>query len=254
VRLLVIEDDPAVSGLLVKILKAEGFTVDVAEDGKTGLRMAAEGDYSLVLLDWDLPGLDGLSLLKRLRDSGCTVRVLFLSCQAEVSDRIAGLQAGADDFLAKPFAAEELLARVHSVLRRPAEMVETITVADLEIDRLRHSVRRSGKPIVLTQREYSVLEYLMCKAGYAVTRTMIVEHVWNLQFEGLTNVVDVYINSLRAKIDQGFSRPLIHTARGTGYMLASLDDSERPPVFPAPIAAIQQVNSAKPDVSRSNEH
>jgi two-component system OmpR family response regulator len=253
VRLLVIEDDPAVSALLVTLLQAEEFTVDVAEDGQTGLHLAVEGDYDLVLLDWNLPGIDGLSLLRQLRGSGSAVRVLFLSGQAEVEDRIAGLRAGADDFLAKPFATEELIARVHSVMRRPAEIVETLTVADLEIDRMRHTVKRSGKLVALTQREYAVLEYLMCNAGYAVTRTMIVEHVWNLQFEGLTNVVDVYINSLRTKIDQGFSRPLIHTARGIGYMLATLEDSGKSQFLPVPSQRLQRITPARIQVNRRNE-
>jgi DNA-binding response OmpR family regulator len=253
VRLLVIEDDPAVSALLVTLLQAEEFTVDVAEDGQTGLHLAVEGDYDLVLLDWNLPGIDGLSLLRQLRGSGSAVRVLFLSGQAEVEDRIAGLRAGADDFLAKPFATEELIARVHSVMRRPAEIVETLTVADLEIDRMRHTVKRSGKLVALTQREYAVLEYLMCNAGYAVTRTMIVEHVWNLQFEGLTNVVDVYINSLRTKIDQGFSRPLIHTARGIGYMLAHLEDNEKSRFLPVPSQRLRRFIPAKTEVNRRNE-
>ena len=185
--------------------------------------MASAIDYSVVILDWSLPGRDGLSVLRRLRSSGCTMRIIFLTARASVSERIAVLSAGADDYLVKPFAFEELLARLYLLLRRPEAMIETMRVADLELDRMRHTVTRSGKPILLTQREYSVLEYLMRNAGYAVTRNMVVEHVWNLDFEGMTKVVDVYINYLRAKIDRGFPQPLIHTARGIGYMLAALN-------------------------------
>ncbi|MBZ5525331.1 MAG: response regulator transcription factor [Acidobacteriia bacterium] len=222
-RLLVAEDDSAVSTPLVKRLQAEEFIVDLAEDGETGLRLATGTDYSLVILNWSLPRLDGLSVLKRLRNGGRTMRVMLLSGRDDVSERIAGLQAGADDFLTKPYALEELLARVYSLLRRPEEWIDTLKVADLELDRMTHTVKRSGKPIMLTQREYSVLEYLMRNAGCPVTRSMVIEHVWNLQFEGLTNVVDVYVNYLRAKIDRGASRRLIHTARGVGYMLAALN-------------------------------
>lgn len=145
----------------------------------------------------------------------------MLTARAAVSDRVCGLEAGADDYLVKPFAFEELLARVHALLRRPPELQDKLCVDDLGLDRLRHTVIRAGKTISLTQREYALLEYLMRNAGRAVTRTMVVEHVWNLGFEGLTNIVDVYINYLRAKVDRGFQRQLIHTARGIGYMLAS---------------------------------
>ena len=220
-RLLLVEDDSAVSRPLIQFLEREHFTVDLAEDGETGLRMALESEYAVVILDRQLPRLDGMSILKRLRSSGRATRVLFLSDTGDLSERIAALHAGADDVLVKPFAQEELSARIYSVLRRPEELIDTLRVADLELDRMRHKVTRAGKPIILTQREYSVLEYLMRNAGYAVSRNMVVEHVWNLNFEGLTNIVDVYVNYLRMKIDRGFSEPLIHTARGTGYMLAA---------------------------------
>jgi two-component system OmpR family response regulator len=222
-RILVVEDDSAVSTPLVKRLQAEEFIVDLAEDGDAGLRRASEIDYSVVILDWSLPGLDGLSLLRRLRSAGRAMRVIFLTARADVSERIAALSAGADDYLVKPFAFEELVARIYSLMRRPEVLIDTLKVADLELDRVKHTVSRSGKPIVLTQREYSVLEYMMRNAGYAVTRNMVVEHVWNLDFEGMTNVVDVYINYLRAKIDRGYPKPLIHTARGVGYMVAALN-------------------------------
>src|ERR1700757_3058133 len=221
VRILIIEDEPKVTRTLVKGLEADHFAVDVAANGEEGLQLSTEIDYDALILDWNLPKLDGLSVLKRLRKSGSPARVLFLSARKEISDRVMALQAGADDFLVKPFSFEELRARVHTLLRRPQELLDKISVDDLVLDRMRHTVTRAGENISLTQREYAVLEYLMRNAGRTVTRTMVVEHVWNLGFEGLTNIVDVYINYLRAKIDQGYEKPLIHTARGVGYMLSS---------------------------------
>ena len=220
-RILVIEDEPKVARTLVKGLEADHFAVDLAGDGEEGLQLATEIDYDAIILDWNLPKLDGLTVLRKLRKSGSNMRILLLSARKDVSDRVCGLQAGADDYLVKPFSFEELLARVHALLRRPQELLDKLSVEDLELDRMRHMVTRGGKQINLTQREYAVLEYLMRNAGRTVTRTMVVEHVWNLGFEGLTNIVDVYINYLRAKIDHGYEKPLIHTARGVGYMLLS---------------------------------
>jgi two-component system copper resistance phosphate regulon response regulator CusR len=165
--------------------------------------------------------MDGLSLLRKLRQSGSSTRVLILSGRREVADRVAGLQAGADDYLIKPFSFQELLARMHTLLRRAQETSEVLTVGDLVLDPQRHMVARAGKPIKLSQREYALLEYLMRNVGRTVTRTMVVEHVWNLWFDGLTSVVDVYISYLRAKIDHGYAYPLIHTVRGIGFMLAT---------------------------------
>ena len=221
VRILIVEDEPKVTRTLVKGLEADHFAVDVAENGEDGLQLSTEIDYDLVVLDWNLPRLDGLTVLRKLRKSGSVTRILFLSARKEVSDRITALQAGADDFLVKPFSFEELAARISALLRRPTELLDKINVDDLVLDRLRHSVTRAGKQIPLTQREYAVLEYMMRNAGRTVTRTMVVEHVWNLGFEGLTNIVDVYINYLRTKIDQGASRQLIHTIRGVGYSIAA---------------------------------
>jgi DNA-binding response OmpR family regulator len=232
-RLLLVEDDPLISRPLIKRLQNEQFAVDLAEDGETGLQMAGENDYAVVMVDWELPRLDGLSLLKRLRALGRATRVLFLTCRADVADRIAALQAGADDYLVKPFAYEEVVARMYSLLRRPEELIDNLKVADLELDRISHTVTRAGKPIMLSQREYGVLEYLMRNAGYAVSRNSVVEHVWNLNFEGLTNIVDVYVNYLRMKIDRGFSEPLIHTARGIGYMLAARAGTSCEPIHSA---------------------
>lgn len=220
-RILIIEDEPKVARTLAKGLEADHFAVDVAGDGEEGLQLAGEVNYDAIILDWDLPKLDGLTVLRRLRRNGSNVRILMLSTREEVSERVCGLRAGADDYLIKPFFYEELLARLHALLRRPQEFLDKLRVADLELDRMRHTVTRAGRQLKLTQREYAVLEYLMRNAGRTVTRTMVVEHVWNLGFEGLTNIVDVYVNYLRAKIDDGFDKPLIHTAHGIGYVLAS---------------------------------
>ena len=222
-RILIVEDEPKVTRTLVKGLEADHFAVDVAENGEEGLQLSTEIDYDLIILDWNLPKLDGLTVLRKLRKSGSVARILFLSARKEISDRITALQSGADDFLVKPFSFEELGARIGALLRRPTELLDKISVDDLVLDRMRHSVSRAGKQIGLTQREYAVLEYLMRNAGRTVTRTMVVEHVWNLGFEGLTNIVDVYINYLRAKIDQGAGNPLIHTVRGVGYSIASAE-------------------------------
>ena len=225
-RILVVEDEPKIARSIVKGLEAEYFTADLAVDGEEGLDMALRINYDGIVLDWNLPRLDGLSLLRKLRQSGSNSRVLILSGRREVGDRVSGLEAGADDYLIKPFSFQELLARLHTLLRRSKEVMDKLTVDDLELDRMHRTVTRAGKKINLTQREYSLLEYLMRNAGRTVTRTMVVEHVWNLGFEGLTNVVDVYISYLRAKIDQGFNRPLIHTKRGVGFMIAATKDNE----------------------------
>lgn len=219
-RILVIEDEPKVARTLAKGLEADHFAVDLAGDGEEGLQLATDVNYDAIILDWNLPKIDGLTVLRKLRVSGFHVRILLLSARKEHSDRVHALRVGADDYLIKPFFYEELLARLHALLRRPQELMDSIRVEDLELDRMRHIVRRAGKEIKLTQREYAVLEYLMRNAGRTVTRTMVVEHVWNLGFEGLTNIVDVYVNYLRAKVDDGFDKPLIHTTRGIGYVLA----------------------------------
>ncbi len=225
-RILVIEDEPKVARSLIKGLEVEHFTVDLAVDGEEGLQMARQINYDGIILDWNLPRLDGLTLLRMLRQEGSSSRVLILSGRREVADRVYGLQAGADDYLIKPFSFQELLARLHTLLRRSKELLDKMQVEDLELDRTSHTVTRAGKTIHLTQREYALLEYLMRNAGRTVTRTMVVEHVWNLGFDGLTNVVDVYISYLRAKIDHGFAKPLIHTKRGIGFMLAGAKETE----------------------------
>ncbi|HZS29616.1 MAG TPA: response regulator transcription factor [Candidatus Angelobacter sp.] len=225
-RILVVEDEPKIARSIVKGLEAEFFTADVAADGEEGLQMALQISYDGIVLDLNLPRLDGLALVRKLRQSGSTSRVLILSGRREVADRVSGLEAGADDYLIKPFSFQELLARLHTLLRRSKDALDTLTVADLELDRMHRTVKRAGKPISLTQREYALLEYLMRNAGRIVTRTMVVEHVWNLGFDGLTNVVDVYISYLRAKIDHGFAKPLIHTKRGIGFMISATNERD----------------------------
>jgi DNA-binding response OmpR family regulator len=220
-RILVIEDEPKVARLLTKGLEAEHFAVDLANDGEEGLQLATEIDYDAIIIDWNLPKLDGFTVLKKLRRQGSNARIMLLSGRGEIADRVMALQAGADDYVTKPFSFEEVSVRLQCLLRRPSEFLDKLCVHDLELDRMRHSVTRGGKPIQLTQREYAVLEYLMRNAGRAVTRTMVVEHVWNLGFEGLTNIVDVYINYLRQKIDQGHDKTLIRTERGVGYMISA---------------------------------
>ncbi|HEY1937882.1 MAG TPA: response regulator transcription factor [Candidatus Angelobacter sp.] len=226
-RILIIEDEPKIARSIVQGFEADHFSVDLAEDGEMGLHLATESHYDGIVLDWNLPRLDGLTLLRKLRQSGSNTRVLILSGRREIADRVAGLQAGADDYLIKPFSFQELLARMQTLLRRAEETSETLTVGDMVLDPQRHTVERAGKPIKLSQREYALLEYLMRNAGRTVTRTMVVEQVWNLWSEGLTGVVDVYISYLRAKVDQGFSYPLIHTKRGIGFMLAADPKKEK---------------------------
>jgi two-component system copper resistance phosphate regulon response regulator CusR len=224
VRILVVEDEPKLARVIVTGLKAEQFAVDHAEDGEMGLELASEAGYDAMILDLGLPKLDGMTLLKRLRKQHREVPVIILSSRSSVEDRVNGLQAGADDYVLKPFAFEELLARVYAVLRRPPKLMDTMRVADLELDRLTRTTKRAGKVLNLTQREFAVLEYLMRNVGRPVTRTMLIEHVWNIGYEGLTNIVDVYINYLRAKVDHGFEKKLIHTARGVGYVLMDPDE------------------------------
>jgi two-component system copper resistance phosphate regulon response regulator CusR len=202
VRLLIIEDEPKIARSLSEGFQAEHFAVDMAEDGEKGLQLATEIRYDGIVLDWNLPRMNGLSLLRKLRQSGSSTRVLILSGRREVADRVAGLQAGADDYLIKPFSFQELLARMQTLLRRAQETSEVLTVGDLVLDPQRHMVTRAGKPIKLSQREYALLEYLMRNVGRTVTRTMVVEHVWNLWFEGLTTVGGVYARYMRAKVDR----------------------------------------------------
>ena len=219
-RILLIEDDEKVARAVSKGLEAERFAVDRVGDGLDGLHASREVPYDLVILDLMLPGLSGTELLVRLRQTNKEVPVLVLTARDAVSDKIANFEAGADDYLTKPFAFAELAVRVKALLRRgPVTRANVLRIADLEIDRLSHQVRRGGDAIKLTSKEYSLVEYLALNAGRVVSRSMIVEHVWDQSFEGLTNIVDVYVRQLRAKLDEPYEQRLIHTARGAGYYL-----------------------------------
>ncbi len=223
-RILVVEDDRDVAGFVVKGLRESGHVVEHADNGRDGLFLAASEAFDAIVLDRMLPGgIDGLRILETLRSQRNTVPVLFLSALGQVDDRVLGLKAGGDDYLTKPFAFSELLARVEALTRRgkgdgPATK---LVVADLEMDLLSRSVRRAGQKIDLQPREFLLLEYLMRHAGQVVTRTMLLEGVWDYHFDPQTNVIDVHVSRLRQKVDKPFSGPLIHTVRNAGYMLRS---------------------------------
>jgi DNA-binding response OmpR family regulator len=220
-RLLLVEDEKKVADFVARGLRAERFAVDVAYDGLRGWELASEVDYDVVVLDLMLPGLNGTELLRRLRQKGGNAAVLVLTARDGTSDKVENFEAGADDYLTKPFAFAELLVRVKALLRRPpANRTHVLRVADLEVDRLAQQVRRAGKRLELTSKEYGLLEYLASHAGRVLSRTMIIEHVWDESFEGLTNIVDVYVRHLRTKVDDPFPAKLIHTVRGAGYCLS----------------------------------
>lgn len=223
-RLLLVEDERKVSDIIARGLRAEGFAVDMAHDGPSGWEMASSVDYDLIVLDLMLPGLSGTELLRRLRLGGNHTTVLVLTARDATADKVENFEAGADDYLTKPFVFAELLVRVKALLRRPAvSRSNVIRVADLEVDRLAHQVRRAGKRIELTSKEFGLLEYMAAHAGRVLSRTMIMEHVWDDSFEGLTNIVDVYVRHLREKVDQPHKQKLIHTVRGAGYSLSDED-------------------------------
>lgn len=221
-RILVVEDDPEASKYLVKALIESGHVADHASNGLDGYALAQDGQYDVLIVDRMLPKMDGLTLIGGLREQGVQTPVLILSALGQVDDRVKGLRAGGDDYLSKPYAFSELLARVEVLMRRRGatsheEMI--YKVGSLEIDRLSHKVLRAGNEIDLQPREYRLLEYLMKNAGQVVTRTMLLEHVWDYHFDPQTNVIDVHISRLRSKIDKGFDVPLLHTVRGAGYMI-----------------------------------
>ena len=224
-KILVIEDDRQAASYLAKGLKEAGHVVDVANDGKEGLFLAGAEHYDVMIVDRMLPGRDGLSLVQVLRAAGNDTPVLFLSALGSVDDRVKGLKAGGDDYLTKPFAFSELLARIEVLVRRrgAAQPQTRLSVGDLELDLLSRSVKRAGKTIDLLPREFSLLEYLMRNAGSVVTRTMMLENVWDYHFDPQTNVIDVHIARLRQKIDKDFPTPLIHTVRGAGYSLRAAE-------------------------------
>jgi heavy metal response regulator len=219
-RLLLIEDEEKVSRFIVKGLAAERFAVDVAADGDRGLELAQTYSYDLIILDLMLPGLSGTEVLRLVRRQNERVPVLVLTARDAINDKVEHFEIGADDYLTKPFAFAELLVRVKALLRRGAvSRANTLRVADLEIDRLTQQVRRGGLRIELTGKEYALLEYLVTNAGRVLSRTMIIEHVWDQSFDGATNIVDVYVRHLRNKIDDPFELKLIRTVRGVGYAI-----------------------------------
>jgi heavy metal response regulator len=219
VRILVVEDEVRVRSFLVRGLAEAGFAVDAAGSGDEALRLAFVHPYDAIVLDLMLPGKDGLSVLRELRAGGRATPVLILSAREELEDRVRGLDAGADDYLAKPFAFAELLARLRALLRRGTARASALRIADLSLDLVTRKVQRAGRNIELTAKEFALLEYLARHAGEVVTRTMIAEHVWDMNFDSFSNVIDVYIRYLRRKIDEPFEPKLIHTRRGVGYLL-----------------------------------
>lgn len=219
-RILVIEDEKKVADFIKRGLKEEGYSADVAFDGEEGHFQVSSNEYDVIILDLMLPKIDGISLCRKLRQEKITTPILMLTAKDSVKDKVTGLDSGANDYLTKPFSFEELLARIRALLRKSGTAALTkLQAGDLILDLLTHKVTRAGKEIILTNKEYSLLEYLMRNAGSIITRTMISEHVWDINFDTFTNVIDVYINYLRRKIDDGHKEKLIHTIRGRGYIL-----------------------------------
>jgi heavy metal response regulator len=219
-RILVVEDEDKIAGLIRRGLREEGYAVDIAKDGIEGEFLASTNDYDVIIMDVMLPKKDGISLCASLRVKRIATPVIMVTAKDAVSDKVKGLDSGADDYLTKPFAFEELLARIRCLLRkRDNNSAVKLRVGALEMDIISHKVSREGKDIALTSKEYALLEYLMRNAGSVITRTMIAEHVWDINFDTDTNVIDVYINYLRRKIDGGFKNGLIQTVRGRGYII-----------------------------------
>ncbi len=220
-RLLLVEDDLEITSFIMKGLKQAGFAVDNAADGDDGLHLASQMPYDAAIIDIMLPGLDGLSLIEAIRHKGINTPVLILSAKRSVDDRVRGLQMGGDDYLIKPFVFSELLARVNALIRRASGSTEptSLTFGDLSMDLLKWEVHRSGKKIDLQPREFALLEYLMRNAERVVSKTMILEHIWDYHFDPQTNVVDVLVSRLRSKVDKDFFEKIIHTIRGIGYVL-----------------------------------
>ena len=233
-RLLVVEDEKRIADFLCRGLQGAGYAVDAALNGATALEFSHATDYDLVILDIMLPDMDGLAVLEKIRNRKLGPPVLILSARDTLDDRVRGLEQGADDYLVKPFAFVELLARVRALLRRGQPAPERLQVADLTLDCIRRKVTRAAEPIDLAPKEFGILEYMMRNKGRPLSRTMIVEHVWDMDYDGLTNIVDVYIRHLRSKIDDRFPQKLIQTVRGIGYMIEAPDKAaEKAPDQPA---------------------
>jgi two-component system, OmpR family, response regulator len=218
-RILVIEDDPETAEQLVDFLETRGYATDLAVDGNEGLRSAQSAPYAVVVIDRMLPGIDGIAVIRRLREAGTVTPALIVSALGEVDDRVRGLRAGGDDYLVKPFAFVELLARVEALARRSATVVKetVLRVGDLELDLVSRTVNRGGRAVELLPREFQVLEYLVRNEGHVVPRAMLLEHVWDLHFDPTTNIIDVYVGRVRRKVDSEQAYPLIHTIRGVGF-------------------------------------
>jgi two-component system copper resistance phosphate regulon response regulator CusR len=227
VKILYVEDDPEAQAFVSRALRESGFVVDTAGDGETGFALASAGAYDVLILDVKLPGMNGFELLRRLRRGGISAPVLFLTAQGEVGSRIEGLELGADDYLAKPFALAELLARIRAVARRQQRQARdgVVRVGDLVVDTERHHVERGGRRVQLTPKEFQLLEYLALNAGYVVSRSMIAEKIWGQGFESYSNAIDVHVNNLRKKVERGAAR-LIHTVKGLGYVLEERPDGD----------------------------
>ena len=221
-RVLIVEDDPETRDFLAKGFAEEGFAVECAGDGREGLYHATDGGFDAMVLDRMLPGLDGLALIKSVRAAGLNTPVIMLTAMSAVDERVKGLRAGADDYLVKPFSFQELLARVEALLRRPQDTQEAamLTCRDLEMDLMRRKVTRAGREISLTPREFQILEFFLRRKNRVITRTMLLEGVWDYHFDPNTNIVDVHISKLRRQIDEGAEAPLITTVRGAGYMIS----------------------------------
>ncbi len=235
-RLLVVEDEKRIADFLCRGLEGAGYAVDAAATGADALERTHSTDYDLVILDLMLPDMDGIAVLERIRRAKAGPPVLILSARSSLDDRVKGLETGADDYLVKPFAFVELLARVRALLRRGQPTLEKLQVADLAVDCIRRKVSRAGETIDLAPKEFGILEYMMRNRGRPLSRTMIVEHVWDMDYDGLTNIVDVYIRHLRSKIDDRFNQKLIQTVRGIGYMI----EAPEKPIDPSPEAVSER--------------
>ncbi len=220
-KILVIEDDARTADFIQRGLQEQGHTVDLSRDGQEGFHLAATAHYDAAVVDRLLPGLDGMEIVRRLREQGVRTPILFLTALAGVQDRVEGLEGGADDYLVKPFAFSELMARLNALVRRPplADTQNRVEIGDLEIDRVRRRVRRAGRDIILTAQEFKLLEFLAQRPGEVVTRSMMLESLWGFHFDPRTNIVDAHVSRLRAKVDRGFGTELIKTVRGVGYVL-----------------------------------